>query len=353
MSNLQKVSGHHHFHVLRTVEEVRRWMKDLENPESVGFVPTMGALHSGHLQLVRHSVSNQCHTVVSIFLNPAQFAPSEDLSSYPITLESDLAKLNELAVRPGSYPIPHNSFDGSVTLDETKEESTDESSAERVVSAVFLPTKDVLYPSGIEPVVEEQKGAFVIVHGLSEQLEGARRPGFFRGVATVVLKLFMIVQPSLAFFGQKDLQQCFVVRQLCKDFHIIRPGSIVVVPTVRDHSSGLALSSRNVYLSEIETISAKALFKFLRQCACQLATSQETPSVEELSKVFKPPTDSISLDFVSLNSPIDFSEILPGTGTKDLAFVVSGAILVKCQKDGQTVRLIDNIVINHDLNSSI
>ncbi|EFP86987.2 pantothenate synthase [Puccinia graminis f. sp. tritici] len=346
------------FSILRTVEEVRDWRNHLPDPSSIGFVPTMGALHEGHLQLVRHSLSTQQNTIVSIFLNPAQFGPTEDLSSYPSTLESDLKQLSALQVKPGSHDIPHDGFDGrtgSGTTEKADRISTSAAQEEsaRKVSAVFLPTNEVLYPSGIAAEPKDQRGAFVIVHGLSEQLEGARRPGFFRGVATVVLKLFMIVEPTLGFFGQKDLQQCLLVRQLCKDLHLIRPRAIVAAPTVRDSSTGLALSSRNAYLSPSEAKLANALFTFLHQSAQKVLASGHIPTLEELANSFDPPHPSFSLDFVSINDPITFNEIPSGTKVHPhFPIAISGAMLVDCSS-GRLVRLIDNVVINHDLNHAV
>ncbi|PLW32767.1 hypothetical protein PCANC_17356 [Puccinia coronata f. sp. avenae] len=349
------------FSILRTVDEVRQWRATLADPSSLGFVPTMGALHEGHLQLVRHSLSSQKHTLVSIFLNPAQFGPTEDLAHYPSTLDSDLEHLAALEVSPGSLGIPHDGFDGrSVASPDPQKNAPQlltknvaEQEALRQVSAVFLPSNDILYPSGISTKTEDQRGAFVTVHGLSEQLEGARRPGFFRGVATVVLKLFLIVEPSIAFFGQKDLQQCLLVRQLCKDMHVSRPRAIVATPTVRDPGTGLALSSRNAYLSTPETLAAKALFEFLNRSAQSVLASGRTPSLEHLAQSFTPPLESFALDFISLNHPVTFADIPAGTALEPTSpLAISGAMLVHCSSS-RVVRLIDNIVLNHDLNCDI
>ncbi|POW16324.1 hypothetical protein PSTT_01530 [Puccinia striiformis] len=325
--------------ILRTVEDVRQWRNGLSDPTSIGFVPTMGALHEGHLQLVRHSLSSQQNTIVSIFLNPAQFGPTEDLSSYPSTLESDLKQLAALDVIPESLGIPHDGFDGRMTTDSgaTKNISDISAGAQeslRKVSAVFLPTNDVLYPSGIAAEVKDQRGAFVTVHGLSEQLEGARRPGFFRGVATVVLKLFLIIEPTIGFFGE-------------------RSSTMSITPTVRDTPTGLALSSRNTYLSPSEANVANALFQFLHRCGKKLISSGYILAPEELSESFSPPLASFALDFVSINDPVTFHEIPAGTKIQpNSPIAISGAMLVHCSS-GRLVRLIDNIVINHDLNHDI
>ncbi|KAI9620534.1 hypothetical protein KEM48_008071 [Puccinia striiformis f. sp. tritici PST-130] len=324
--------------ILRTVEDVRQWRNGLSDPTSIGFVPTMGALHEGHLQLVRHSLSSQQNTIVSIFLNPAQFGPTEDLSSYPSTLESDLKQLAALDVIPESLGIPHDGFDGRMTTDSgaTKNISDISAGAQeslRKVSAVFLPTNDVLYPSGI--AAEAPVGRF---------LSGSSHCG---------LETILIIEPTIGFFGQKDLQQCLLVRQLCKDLHIIRPKAIVAAPTVRDTPTGLALSSRNTYLSPSEANVANALFQFLHRCGKKLISSGYILAPEELSESFSPPLASFALDFVSINDPVTFHEIPAGTKIQpNSPIAISGAMLVHCSS-GRLVRLIDNIVINHDLNHDI
>ncbi|PWN99646.1 Nucleotidylyl transferase, partial [Tilletiopsis washingtonensis] len=161
--------------VLSTLAELRAWRKErFARNETVGFVPTMGALHQGHLDLVRTSLRETHSTIVSIYVNPAQFAPSEDLSSYPRTLPSDLAALSSL--------------------------SSSSEDAPRSVSAVFAPSSAEMYPNGIEQDRAKQRGAFVEVAGLQDHMEGRSRPTFFRGVATVVAKLFNAVQVSVVAF---------------------------------------------------------------------------------------------------------------------------------------------------------
>ncbi|GAA6039089.1 hypothetical protein NBRC10512_001001, partial [Rhodotorula toruloides] len=156
------------FPILASVAQLREWRAGcFERGEKVGFVPTMGALHDGHLSLVKASLAECEQTIVSIFVNPAQFAPHEDLATYPRTLEADIAALSSASV--SSHPS-------------------------RKVSALFLPPVEALYPSGITTDVSKQRGTFLEVKGLQEVMEGASRPGFFRGVATVVIKLFNLVQ---------------------------------------------------------------------------------------------------------------------------------------------------------------
>jgi pantoate--beta-alanine ligase len=179
----------------------------------IGFVPTMGALHEGHLSLVRHARARTDVTVVSIFVNPTQFAPDEDLARYPRNLQRDCELLAALGV-----------------------------------DVVFAPTAESMYPEGARTFVE--------VAGMSDTLEGRSRPGHFRGVTTVVAKLFGIVTPHLAVFGQKDAQQAVIIRRMVAD--LMMGVEVEVLPTSRD-TDGVALSSRNVYLSPDERRAARAI----------------------------------------------------------------------------------------------
>ena len=198
--------------VLRTVAEVRAWRKQ-ENVrnEDVGFVPTMGCLHEGHASLIQQSIKDNKFTVVSIFVNPSQFAPTEDLDKYPRTLDADKKLLEELGV-----------------------------------DAVFVPQPKDLYPRGIPLDVSKQVGPFISVLGLSEKLEGKTRPNFFRGVATVVGKLFNIVQPTKAYFGQKDFQQFVVLQNMVKELFFDL--ELVMMPITRSATSGLALSLSLIHI---------------------------------------------------------------------------------------------------------
>lgn len=199
-----------------TIPELRAARAALTNP--VGLVPTMGFLHAGHLSLVRAAKSECASVIVSIFVNPTQFSPSEDLASYPRDLERDLQLLET---------------DG--------------------VDLVWTPTTEVMYPNGFQ--------TWITVDDVSQPLEGAMRPGHFRGVTTVVAKLFTAVQPDKAYFGQKDAQQAVVIRQMTRDLNF--PIDVVVCPIVRE-PDGLAMSSRNVYLNPTErkaaTVLSRALF---------------------------------------------------------------------------------------------
>ncbi len=200
--------------LVRSVADLRALLKPLWNEgKRIGFVPTMGYLHEGHAALVRQSASRCDVTVVSIFVNPTQFAPNEDFAKYPRDLERDQA----LCLEAGA-------------------------------DVLFLPEVSEMYPTGFQTHVEPGR--------LAEPLCGAFRPGHFRGVATVVAKLFAMVQPDLAFFGQKDFQQTAVVRRMVRDLNF--PVDVVVIPTLREED-GLALSSRNTYLSEDERTRARCL----------------------------------------------------------------------------------------------
>ena len=215
--------------IIRTVS----WMKEsarkarAEN-HVVGLVPTMGALHQGHLSLIRRAKQECSRVFVSIFVNPTQFGANEDLGKYPRTWDADLAKLEA---------------DG--------------------VDVVFAPDAKEIYPAGFS--------SYVTVEGLSDRLEGKSRPGHFRGVATVVLKLFEIVQPHHAFFGRKDAQQAAVLEKMVRDLNL--DAEIVVCPLVRE-ADGLALSSRNVYLSAEERKAALALSRSLREIQAAIAAGE-------------------------------------------------------------------------------
>jgi pantoate--beta-alanine ligase len=202
--------------ILVTLDELKSVRSTLTEP--VGLVPTMGFLHEGHLSLVRQARIDCASVIVSIFVNPTQFGAHEDLKKYPRDLQRDLRMLKFADV-----------------------------------DVVWTPTNEVMYPGGYQTWVD--------VEEVSKPLEGAMRPGHFRGVATVVAKLFNATQPQRAYFGQKDAQQVAVIRQMTRDMNF--PIEIVVCPTIRE-SDGLAMSSRNVYLSPAErqaaTVLSKALF---------------------------------------------------------------------------------------------
>lgn len=259
-------------------------------PEPVGLVPTMGFLHEGHLSLVRMARAQCASIVVSIFVNPTQFGPSEDLAAYPRDLQRDLGLLES----EGAH-------------------------------LVWMPSTQLMYPLGYQ--------TWVTVEELAQRLEGAMRPGHFRGVATVVAKLFNAVQPQKAYFGQKDAQQVAVVRQMAADLNF--PLEIVVCPTVRE-ADGLAMSSRNSYLSPEERCAAVVLFRALN--AAKAAFEAGADDAGHLRQVM---VDVINgeplarLQYVSCADPANLEE---------LEGLVTQALLSMAVKIGKT-RLIDNLLI--------
>jgi pantoate--beta-alanine ligase len=256
----------------------------------LGFVPTMGALHEGHLSLVR-AARAECDVVaVSIFVNPTQFGPNEDYAKYPRTLEQDCRLLE----REG-------------------------------VHLVFAPTADEMYPEGAS--------TFVLVEGVSERLDGASRPGHFRGVATVVSKLFHIVCPHKAYFGQKDAAQVAVLRKMVRDLNF--PVQLVVCPTVRE-ADGLAMSSRNRYLSPEERRQALVLSRSLKRVEEIVEQGERAAHrlIAAAREVFAE-EPSVRVDYISVVDPDtlkEVSEVSTGTLVALAAFV------------GGT-RLIDNTIL--------
>ncbi|KAI8970080.1 Pantoate-beta-alanine ligase [Mycotypha africana] len=302
--------------VFNKIADFRQWRRSiLMDNKTLGYVPTMGALHQGHLALVS-SAKKQCdHVALSIFVNPAQFAPTEDLHTYPRTLQEDLDKLSGLG--------------------------------EGVASAVLVPQVEEMYPAGINLDVSKQKGTFVEVLGLSHQLEGITRPNFFRGVATVVSKFINIVQPEHIYFGQKDIQQCFVIRDMIRDLHF--PTQMHICPTVRD-SNGLALSSRNAYLIPSQKKYALALSQSLRHMeklykagennATELVKTG-TDIIEKAKKEVEQLNEgwSMRIDYISINSGNGLKELKDNIPRED-GCVISMAVFVG------TTRLIDNICLD-------
>ncbi|KAL8647940.1 MAG: hypothetical protein Q9210_005267 [Variospora velana] len=328
------------FDIYTKVATLRKARRDaMLAGESVGFVPTMGALHQGHLALVRQAVQENRHVYVSIYVNPTQFGVKEDLSSYPQTLATDLEKLRRLNTN-----FSKEDLRGQIT-------------------AVFTPTTNVMYP-GLHPSSEiDGHGSFVTITPLSSILEGASRPVFFRGVATVCMKLFNIVQPDVVYFGQKDIQQTYVIERMVKDFHLNT--RVRVVPTVREND-GLAMSSRNVYLGERRRKVATVLVQALRAVRTAfingqternhlMAAAQRVISDELEKQQALPPRARalFEVDYISLADPLTLEE-LDKVDSKRGA-VLSGAIkMLPIEEpqagenagtgDGQTpVRLIDNL----------
>ncbi|GHT30970.1 pantothenate synthetase [Planctomycetales bacterium] len=280
--------------VFTTVEELRRWSrKQHADGKCIGIVPTMGALHEGHLSLVRRA-NEQCGgVVVSIFVNPAQFAPNEDFHKYPRPLENDLALLKS-AGNP----------------------------------AVFVPSVEEMYPAGFDSAVH--------IGGVSLPFEGRLRPAHFDGVATVVLKLFSASEADCAFFGQKDFQQCCVVRKMVNELNL--PIKIVVCPIVREEC-GLAMSSRNRYLSEEQRRQSVVLSQSVSK-AQQLIEKQRVRDIpkilEEVRSVILSAPD-MHLDYASIADTETLQELTDFNG-------VCEAVLLLAARIG-TTRLLDNGVI--------
>ncbi|NPA27118.1 MAG: pantoate--beta-alanine ligase [Chloroflexi bacterium] len=274
--------------VVTTLEDLRRARAAL--PEPVGFVPTMGYLHEGHLALVRCARRENASVVVSIFVNPTQFGPDEDLATYPRDLERDLALLEAEGV-----------------------------------DLVWTPTPEVMYPPGFQ--------TWVTVEELTRELEGAYRPGHFRGVTTVVTKLLAAVQPQRAYFGQKDAQQARVIIQMVRDLNL--PVEIVVCPTVRE-PDGLAMSSRNTYLNPEERRAATVLYRALQ--AAKQAYDAGERDAERLRAIMREVLAQEPLARVQYVSCAD-----PDT-LRELEGPVERALLSMAVFVGST-RLIDNLLL--------
>lgn len=294
--------------ILRTVKELREWRK---LQPTLGFVPTMGALHNGHLNLVGRSLNENHSTLMSIFVNPSQFAPGEDLDSYPRSFDTDVQKFAQKSV-----------------------DILGKSSSESERTAVFAPKTSELYPLGIELNPKKQRGTFVEVLGCSHQLEGAVRPQFFRGVATVVTKLLNAVQPTKAYFGQKDIQQTVVVRSLVRDLLI--PTEIVVCETERE-PSGLALSSRNAYLTDAEREKSVVLYKALSAARDLSKNTDNSAAIIGVARDHLVGSDIVdNVEYVSINSLDTFETLERAQG----AAVLSAAIRLK-----SGLRLLDNVLL--------
>lgn len=270
---------------LQSIEAVRAWRGSGE----LGFVPTMGALHEGHASLVRRSAAENARTLVSIFVNPTQFGPNEDLAKYPRTLEADL----KLCEQAGA-------------------------------DAVFTPTREMMYPPGF--------CSWVTVEGLGDRLCGASRPGHFRGVTTVVAKLFHIVGPKRAYFGQKDAQQALILRRMVRDLDM--PLELIVCPIVRE-PDGLAMSSRNRYLSEDERRRAVGISKALFEAQRMFEAGTRTAAVLRGQLI-------ITLD--EYVDKLDYAELV-SADTLQPVIEISGPTLVAVAAWVGGTRLIDNVIV--------
>jgi len=272
--------------IVKTIAEIRALRQKLSG--TVGFVPTMGYLHEGHLALVKQARIENSAVIVSIYVNPAQFGPREDFGTYPRDLDHDLELLRE----------------GGVDI-------------------VFVPSDGEMYPPEFSSWVDVEK--------VTERLEGASRPGHFRGVATVVAKLFNTVQPSRAYFGQKDAQQVVVIKRMVADLNMNL--EVVVVSTVRE-SDGLAMSSRNIYLSPKERQAATILFKALT-LARQLSQGGE----KDAEKIRRQMTSLIQKEPLA---QIDYVSIADAETLEELSLLDRPALASLAVRIGKT-RLIDNM----------
>lgn len=263
----------------------------------IGLVPTMGYLHKGHLSLVETSKKKADITIVSIFVNPLQFAPTEDLKKYPRDFKRDEALCRKAGV-----------------------------------DYIFYPNVEEMYPEGYSTYVD--------VEELTQGLEGEIRPEHFRGVTTIVLKLFNIVQPHFSVFGQKDAQQAAVIKKMVKDLNVNT--KIIVSPTVRE-SDGLAMSSRNVYLTAEQRKDAAHLHKALQYARRKITLENYNRDIDflkgQMHKLIKSRPEATKIDYISFNDNETLEEVKSLKNTKNKDILVSLAV-----RFGK-VRLIDNIVI--------
>lgn len=274
--------------VFQSIQEFKEYRKSLMS-ETIAFVPTMGALHDGHLELVKQAKKYANYVIVSIYVNPTQFGINEDLDKYPRTLESDLEKLNALNV-----------------------------------NAVFTPSNTDIYPNGVD------ESTLVIVPTLSEKWCGLSRPQFFKGITKVVLRLFNIVQPTIALFGEKDFQQLQIIKRMVTDLFLdIR---IVGIPIIRE-KNGLAMSSRNQYLTTEQKDEASTIFKSLH--AAKNAFDTGTTDSNILKNAIRAHIEktSIIIDYLAIIDPLTLEEV--NIASTDCRIILAGTL--------SATRLIDNI----------
>ncbi|HLH76188.1 MAG TPA: pantoate--beta-alanine ligase [Candidatus Binataceae bacterium] len=275
---------------LESLVAMRQWAaRARQKGETIALVPTMGALHAGHLSLIQEARKRASRLVVSLFVNPTQFAPDEDLARYPRTWKADLALLE-------SVPV----------------------------DTVFAPSAEEMYPSGAQTWVE--------VGELTRELCGCYRPGHFRGVTTVVAKLFNLVQPHVAVFGAKDYQQLLAVRQMVRDLNF--DVAIVAMPIVRD-ADGLALSSRNAYLSADERRRALSLSRGLRAAAALFAQGERNPRLLAAAVHRELASAEVEPQYVEVRDAVNLAAVER----------VEGAVVVAVAAVIGTTRLIDNVVL--------
>src|SRR3989304_1337908 len=277
--------------IIEDIIEMQRYVTQLRwEGKIIGFVHTMGALHKGHLSLMEHAKNESDHVVVSIFVNPAQFGPKEDYKEYPRDMEGDTEKIAYVGV-----------------------------------DTLFTPSVSAIYPEGYRTYIE--------VKDLSDVMCGRARPGHLRGVATVVLKLFNIVKPHKAFFGQKDFQQTVIIKKMVEDFNVNM--DIVVLPTVRE-SDGLAMSSRNQYLKNSDRSAATCLYRALKKGRSLFEDgNKDTNKIREIILHTLREEPSAHLEYLAIVQPETLEEEkIAGKGT---VIAIAAGI--------GTTRLIDNIIL--------
>jgi pantoate--beta-alanine ligase len=276
-----------------TIESVRHLVKAARIAgRRIGLVPTMGALHVGHVSLIERAIEQFDFVVVSIFVNPTQFGPGEDFENYPRPIEADL----EICEKAG-------------------------------VDLVFNPSPEAMYGA--------QSLTWVTVEKLTERLCGASRPGHFRGVATVCTKLFNIVLPDVAYFGQKDAQQAIVIKRMAADLNM--PLEIIVCPTIRE-ADGLAVSSRNKYLSDVERKEAAKIYESLRKCEEMLRAG--ATDADEIIAAMRRVLDGIR------GGRIEYVEIVDAETLEKVDQIKDATLIAVAVKLGRA-RLIDNMLVNY------
>lgn len=291
--------------IIETVEQIRQYITHQKRQnKTIGFVPTMGNLHEGHLNLVKTAKAKADIVAVSIFVNPMQFGVNEDLASYPRTLPADTRELEALGV-----------------------------------DILFMPTPDIIYPKGLE------QQTFVEVPNVSALFCGHSRPVHFRGVTTVVNKLFNLVQPDFACFGEKDFQQLSLIKLMVEDLSL--PIHILAVPTARE-PSGLAKSSRNGYLSETEKQQATVLFEALQYAAQQIEIDNQfkiSHQAEIDNPLFLSIKNEIQQRIHQAGLTPDYVEIVDAHNLQTISQSTTQVVVLLAAYIGKT-RLIDNKVVN-------
>ena len=328
-------------HIFRDIAPLRNHRRELLlKGETVGLVPTMGALHEGHISLVRQAASENSRVFVSIYVNPTQFGVNEDLNSYPQTWDTDMQQLERL-------------------------EKELENAGKGRIEAIFAPTSKTMYPTLPPDSTLPGTGSFVTITPLASLLEGQSRPVFFRGVATVCMKLFNIVEPERVYFGQKDVQQTIVIKRMAKDFHL---NTEVRIGSTQREPDGVAMSSRNVYLGERRRKVAVVLSQSIRAAEAAyrmgkrsrddiLAMAWEVVNRMTMQQDELPQTGRarFEVDYISLADPDTLQEVDEVDETKGA--VLSGALKMLPLEvtnpeeqlgqggDKLPVRLIDNIIL--------